>query len=348
MDALLRIGSALMGLLLILAFLQSASRVALVNRDRGDWLARRIGWLVHTTLGGLARTQPRYENVKDAPDWVLPLYILLVIAVWFGLVLAGFGLLIWSCQAEHSLLKAMIASGSQLSTLGFLTPSDTAGRMLAILEGAFGLGIIVFYFTFVPGYQTTIQTRQVKVAWLYARGGHGLTNFTLLEWFLLTGGSDWNGLWEDWESWFRNLGETHRLVPPLAFVPTVQRNQTWLAAAAVVLDSASFYLSAIEAQSAQAAAVCHRTGVDALRLIAAELADQQSAPEALDGRRLSRPDFFSAYDRFVGLGAKVRVEREACWLRFVELRREYEPSLQSLAKSLLVPENDSLLLPLAA
>ena len=43
-------------------------------------------------------------------------------------------------------------------------------------------------------------------------------------------------LWEDWESWFRNLAETHALAPILAFVPTVYRGQTWLAAAAVALD----------------------------------------------------------------------------------------------------------------
>jgi hypothetical protein len=59
MDASLRVGAALIGLLLVLAFLQSASRVALVNRQRGDWLARRVGWLVHTILGPLARTQQR-------------------------------------------------------------------------------------------------------------------------------------------------------------------------------------------------------------------------------------------------------------------------------------------------
>jgi len=348
MDASLRVGAALVGLLLILAFLQSASRVALVNRQRGDWLARRVGWLVHATLGRLARKQQRYENVQDVLAWVLPFYILLVVVVWFGLVLAGFALLIWSCQSEHSLLQAMIASGSQLSTLGFLMPADTAGRVLAILEGATGLGIVVFYFTFIPGYQTTIKVRQDKVAWLYARASHGLSSFTLLEWFMLSGANDWNGLWEDWESWFRDLGETHGLVPVLAFVPTVHRDQTWLAAAAVALDSASFYLSAIEAQGAPSATVCHRTGVDALRLIATALADRQAAPEALGGRRLARADFDMACDRFAGLGAKVRAEREACWLHFVELRGEYEGFLQSLAKSLQVPASDRLLLPLAA
>jgi hypothetical protein len=348
MDTLVRVVAALIGLLLIFAFLRSASRVALVNRTRGDWFAQGIGWIVHTTLGRLARTQPTYNDIQDVLAWVLPLYILFVIIVWFGLVLAGFALLIWSFQAEHSLLKSIIASGSQLSTLGFLAPSDTAGQLLAILEGAMGLGVVVFYFTFVPGYQTTIQLRQVKVAWLYARASQGLTNFTLVEWFLLSGGSDWNGLWEDWESWFRNLGESHGLAPVLAFVPTVHRDQSWLAAAAVALDSASFYLSVIEAPGAPSAAVCHRTGVDALRVVAAPFAGRHAASELQGGGGVSRSDFDLACDRFAALGAKVRGERDSCWLRFVGLRQEYEAPLRRLAKTLLAPMNDSLLLPLKA
>jgi len=114
-----------------------------------------------------------------------------------------------------------------------------------------------------------------------------------------------------------------------------------------VLDSASFYLSTIEARGALSATVCHRTGVDALRLIAAELADRRATPEMPGGRRLTRNDFDIACDRFAGLGAKVMPEREACWLRFVELRGEYEAFLSNLAESLLVPVHDSLLLPLA-
>jgi hypothetical protein len=269
-----------------------------------------------------------------------------VIVAWFALVLVGFGLLIWSAQAEHSLLKAMIASGSQLSTLGFLAPQDTAGQLLAILEGATGLGIVVFYFTFIPGYQTTIQLRQVKVDWLYARAGDGLTNFALVEWFLLSGASEWHALWEEWESWFRNLGETHGLAPVLAFVPSVHGEQTWLAAAAVALDSASFFLAAIEARGVPSATACCRDGIRALSLIAAEFADRHATQEELGSRRFARADFDAACDRFATLGAKMKAERDACWLRFVELRRKYEPSLQALAKSLLVPTNDGLLLPL--
>ena len=90
------------------------------------------------------------------------------------------------------------------------------------------------------------------------------------------------------------------------------------------------------------ATVCHRTGVDALRLIAAELVDRPAAaPEAPDGRRLGRSDFDTACDRAAALGAAVKAERDACWLRFAELRGEYEAFLSSLADSLLVPVHDS-------
>ena len=347
MGAFVRIGAALIGLLLILAFLRSALQVAVVNRQRADRLSRCVGWFVYSALARRAAKRQSYADVQDVLSWVLPLYILLLIVVWFGIVQAGFSLLIWSSQAEHSLLQAVIASGSALSTLGFLTPPDTAGQLLAILEGAMGLGVVVFYFTFIPGYQTTIQLRQVKVAWLYARAGAVLTNFTLVEWFLLSGSSDWNELWEDWESWFRDIAGTHALAPILAFVPTVQRGQTWLAAAAVALDSASFYLSALEARGTSSAAVCHRTGVDALRLIAAELADRQGVPEARRGQHLTRSHFDSACGRLTALGAALKTDRDASWVRFVELRAEYEGFLSNLAESLLVPAHGSLLLPLA-
>ncbi len=338
----LRVGSGLIGLLLVLAVLRSALQVAVVNRQRGDWLSRGVGWFVYSALARRAVKRQSYADVQDVLSWVLPLYILLLIVVWFGIVQAGFSLLIWSFHAEQGLLQSVIASGSALSTLGFLTPPDAAGQLLAVLEGALGLGVVVFYFTFIPGYQTTIQLRQAKVAWLYARAGAGLTNFTLVEWFLLSGSSDWNELWEDWESWFRNIAETHALAPVLAFVPTVQRGQTWLAAAAVALDSVSFYLSAIETRGTSSAAVCHRTGVDAMRLIGAEMADPQCVPEARKRQHLTRSHFDTACERFTALGAALKVDRDASWVRFVALRGEYEAFLSNLAESLLVPAHGSL------
>jgi len=216
MDLWAHIAGTGLGLLLVLVVLRSALQVAIVNRQRGDWLARQVGQVVYAGLRRLARRQRDYGDVQDVLAWILPLYMLLLIVVWFSLVQAGFSLLIWSSQSEHSVLEAVIASGSALSTLGFLTPPGIPGQLLAILEGTMGLGIILFYFTFIPGYQQVVQTCEAKVTWLYARGRAGLTNFALIEW-LLSGSGEPSALWEDWEAWFRNLHETHALTPVLAF-----------------------------------------------------------------------------------------------------------------------------------
>ena len=204
MDLLLRIAGSLVGLLMVLAFLRSMLQVALVNRQRGDWLARRVGWLVYTTIARRALRRHSYDQIQDKLAWILPTYILLLIAAWFALVQAGFSLLIWSSQAEHSLLQAVIASGSALSTLGFLTPPDVAGQLLAIPEGAMGLGIVVFLFTFIPGYQTAIQAQQVKVAWLYARTGPEAAELRTCRMVsAFRKADDMSEVWEDWEGWFR-------------------------------------------------------------------------------------------------------------------------------------------------
>jgi hypothetical protein len=348
MDLLLRIAGSLIGLVMVLAFVRSIVQVALINRQGGDGLAHRVGRLVHRTIARLARRRRSYDQIQDALAWIFPIYVLLLIIVWFALVQAGFALLIWSSQAEHGLLQAVIASGSALSTLGFLTPTDLSGQLLAIPEGAMGLGIVVFLLTFVPGYQTAIQARELKVAWLYARVGAEPANFELVEWLQLSGRLDDSDVWEDWEEWFRNLAQNLTLAPVLAFVPTVHRNQTWLIAAAVMLDSASFYLSALDAKAQPAALLCNTTGVNALRLIATQLGDEHLREAARPtSSHLDRSTFDTACDRLAALGAPVKSDRDESWRRFNELRQEYEVFLPKLANSLLIPTHHTPLLRIA-
>jgi hypothetical protein len=338
-DSWLRAGAFVVGLLLVLAFLQSVLRVAIVNRQRGDRLARTIGHVVYTAVAGLARRRRGYDKVQDALAWVLPIYILALIGFWFLLVQAGFSLLIWSLQAEHSLLQATIASGSALSTLGFLTPPDISGQLLAIPEGAFGLGIVVFFFTFIPGYQTTIQQREVKVAWLYARCGADPTAAGFIEWLQRSGKArDMTEIWEDWETWFRLLIETHTLAPVVSFVPSVHRGQSWLVAATIVLDSASFWLSALDDEAQSAAAMCHATGVRALRLVAAQHRIRD-VRDATGSRRcgFDRAAVEETRERLAALGVPVRADADASWQGFAALCGEYEVFLEQLAAILLVP-----------
>jgi hypothetical protein len=257
--------------------------------------------------------------------WVLPVYLLLLIIMWFALVQMGFSLMIWSLQAEPSLPRAFIASGSALSTLGFLTPPDLSGQLLAIPEGAFGLAIVVFFFTFIPGYQTTVQTRELRVAWLYARAGPAPTALSLMDWLHRSGGTyDATTVWEDWEAWFRLLAETHTRAPIVGVIPSVHRGQSWLVAAAAVLDTASLWLSSLDAKDHASATLCHSTGVNALKSIAVQLGRRPNRPAAgLPAEPLNRVGYEALCRRLESAGAPVKADTPAM------LHRAADGSLRS-------------------
>lgn len=338
-DLILRACGFLAGLVLLALFAQSVSRAALVSRHRGDRIAHGIGLLVCSSLSRIASRRRDYDAVQDVLAWVLPLYILALIVAWFALVQVGFSLVLWALRVESSPGAALIASGSALSTLGFLTPMSVLGQALAILEGAMGLGVVVFFFTFIPGYQTAIQARELKVAWLYARTGPDPTGFALIGWLLRShsyGDSDMRGLWQQWEEWFRVLGETLGVAPVLTSVPSVRRGQAWLVSAAAVLDAASFCIATSgEGTQSSAVGVCRTTAVTVLRYLDGNH-EHETAAARTDAWHAAHAAFDASYDLLIAAKPSLTISRSESWDRFVALRREYEGLFVRLSVRLLV------------
>ena len=159
-DSWVRVGSFAVGFLGVVAFFQSILRVALLHRRQGDWLATSIGKVTTRLIKHLARRRRDYEDVQRTMDWAFPIYNLTLAGVWFLLVQTSFALMIWALEVDRTWLKSFIASGSALSTLGFATPSNPVGQLLSVLEGAVGLGIVVFILGFIPGYRSAVEVRE--------------------------------------------------------------------------------------------------------------------------------------------------------------------------------------------
>jgi hypothetical protein len=263
----------------------------------------------------------------------------LLILVYFMGAMAAFVFLYWGTGAVTSWRQAFLASGSALNTLGFATPTTIAGQWLAIPEGALGLGIVVFLFTFIPGYQSVIRSREDKTSWLYVRTGDQPDGVRLLAWCQRAGiANNMREVWEAWEDWFRMLGDTHSVLPMLSMSPSVQGNQSWVRAAAAVLDAAALAASSVDTDDTESAKACVRTGTRAFLAIANALGQTckgAGQPKACPSRGWYDATWIRLYS--AGLPLRSEVDAEPQWQEFLSLRGLYEDALLFVASQTFAP-----------
>lgn len=329
----------ILGLWLLFLILRSMVRIALINRHYRDFFAQVAGRAVYTAVSLRLRGKRGARDAHPVLLWLFPAYFLSLIMVYFVGAMAAFVLLYWGTGAVATWRQAFLASGSALNTLGFATPTTIAGQWLAIPEGALGLGVVVFLFTFIPGYQSVIRAREDKTSWLYVRTRDQPTGIALLEWCQRAGiAGNMRDVWESWEDWFRMLGDTHTVLPMLAMSPSVQRDQSWVLAAAAVLDAAALSASSFDTSDAESARICIRTGTRAFLAIATALGTTCKATRQSAGCP-SREWYEAARTHLNSIGVPLiaAVDAEPQWREFLALRQGYERALHFVADQTFVP-----------
>lgn len=336
---------AILGVWLLFLILRSMIRIALMNRHSRDFFAKVTCRAVYAAVALRLGASRDIRTTHPVLLWFFPVYMLSLTVVYFLGAMAAFTLLYWGTRAVGTWHQALLASGSALNTLGFATPTTITGQWLAIPEGALGLGIVVFLFTFIPGYQAVIRAREDRTAWLYVRVGDHPSGAGILEWCQQTGlAPNMRDVWESWENWFRMLGDTHSVLPMLSMSPSVQSSQSWVVAAAAVLDAGALAASSIETQDVEAARICVRTGTRALLAIADALG--RTSPSSEDGTtRPSREKYEAVRAHFslAGMPLKPASTREAQWQEFLFLRGQYEAALLFVACHTFTPLDHILL-----
>jgi hypothetical protein len=331
--------TSILGLWLLFVILRSMIRIALINRHYQDFFAEATGRAVYSAVALRLGEKRDPRVVHGVLLWVFPAYLLSLIVVYFLGAMTGFVLLYWGTRAVDTWRQAFLASGSALNTLGFATPTTIAGQWLAIPEGALGLGIVVFLFTFIPTFQELIRSREDKTSWLYVRTGNQPTGVALLEWSKRTGiAGNMRDVWEAWEDWFRMLGDTHSVLPMLSMSPSVQTGQSWVLAAAAVLDAGALAASSLGAGDVEAARICVLTGTRAFLAIAEALG--RTKPVTAPARsRPSREKYDAARARLCSAGIPLRpaADQETQWQEFLSLQGQYEEALGFVARQTFAP-----------
>lgn len=325
---------SLVGLWLLFAILRSMIRIALINRHYRDFLADQVARTVYAGTVLLLRRDRDRTGIHRILLSFFPAYILSLIGVYFVGAMIAFMLLYWGTGAVTTWRQALLASGSALNTLGFATPTSIVGQWIAIPEGALGLGIVVFLFTFIPGYQAVIREREDQTSWLYVRTDRHPSATAFLEWCQRAGISNsMRDVWETWERWFRMLGDTHSVLPMLTMSPSVQSDQSWVLAAEAILEAAAFASSSIHTSDSESARICVRTGARAFSAIADALGRTCRAPQrATEGPSKVWYEAKRAYLCSVGLPLKSAIDAEPQWEDFLSLRQQYESALSFVSE----------------
>ena len=330
---------AILGVWLLFLILRSMIRVALMNRHSRDFFAKATCRAVYTAVRLRLGVNRETRTTHPVLLWFFPVYMLSLTVVYFLGAMTAFTLLYWGTRAVGTWHQALLASGSALNTLGFATPTSIAGQWLAIPEGALGLGIVVFLFTFIPGYQGVIRAREDQTSWLYVRVGDQPSGAGMLEWCQQAGlAANMRDVWEAWENWFRMLGDTHSVLPMLCMSPSVQSSQSWVVAAAAVLDAGALAASSIETQDAEAARICVRTGARALLAIADALgratpaSEEKTTPPSREKYEALRARFSLAE-----MPLRPAPAKETQWQEFLVLRGQYEAALLFVACHTFMP-----------
>lgn len=337
MQLALYCGAVVAGGICLFVYFRSVVVVMLIDRRGVDVVETSARYLSVRIVHLIVRRIYDYEGLKQATRWILPLFILLSVVAWFLLVQVAFTLILWGARIEPDWWRAVSASGSALSTLGFLTPSNLAGEYLAIFEAAIGLAIVILIFTFVPGYQSAIQIRERLVERLDVRTGSDLSPVGLLQSLQRANKlGDLDGVWDEWELWFLNLKESHVVAPILAYVPSLRSHETWLRAAASFLDTASLFTACVEGRNTEAARVCREVGTETLRLLALAIGPPRSEfAIAGSGDSPGATRFDGLYDTLAQLGLPVRDDREACRSTFDSMRARYSANVELIARATL-------------
>jgi hypothetical protein len=336
-----RVLSGLVGLALVITVLDAAIRTFLLPRVASVRLSRNIA----RSLGFVFKALAHRRSTYAARDKIMSLYpsILLLTyqGVWLAMSLVAFALGFVALGAP-SFVEAFELSGSSLFTLG-TTVGDGGGQLaLTYVEAGVGLTLLALLIAFIPTLYSAFQRREISVSRLSVRAGVPSTPWGVLE--IAQSVASYvrlDELWQEWEQWFIEVGETHTTLTILNYYRSPVPNQTWIGAAATVLDAAALFNSAVDLPPSPTAGLCIRSGWLSLRGLANYFKiPYPHHPDRTIPIAITRAEFDLVLDHLERSGIPLVSDRDAAWLDFVGWRVNYDAIIEAAYHLFDVPRVD--------
>jgi hypothetical protein len=336
----IRVLSGVVGLWLQLLVLDAAIRTFLLPRSANVRLSRFVSRFIGRFFRMITGPNRPYKE-RDRILSLFPSIVLLSYqATWLGLSFVAFGFG-YVATGSPNFTSAFEVSGTSIFN-GTNYGSSGAQTTLVYIETALGLTLLALLIAFIPSLYAAFQRREVSVSRLSVRAGAPATPWGILE--IATSVNQYDlldELWREWEQWFIEVGETQTTLVILNYYRSPTPNQTWIGAAASVLDAAALFNSSVDLPASATAGLCIRSGWLNLRRIADYFKIHYETKVSWKMKiAISREEFDIVLARLERGGVPLIADRDAAWRDFVGWRANYDAIIEAAYLQFNCPRTD--------
>jgi hypothetical protein len=275
--------------------------------------------------------------------WQGPIALLLRLAVWIGLLVLGYALMLLP-TVSGSPTHAFSEAGSSMFTLGYAPPTNTSSTAIDYIAAYTGLVVVGLQVGYLPTLYAAFNRRETLVTLLTSRAGvpaWGPEILARTRWGIYDGDTRpvLHELFDAWERWSAEVAESHTTNLTLVRLRSPRPLSHWLTSILAVMDAAALHLSLAPAsEPKQSARLCLRMGFIALNQIARTMRlpiDEDPDPDTPIS--ISYEQFAAAVDVLRTLNYPIERPTDQAWPNFHGWRANYDTTALALARALDAP-----------
>ncbi|HUY57762.1 MAG TPA: hypothetical protein VMV12_08025 [Candidatus Micrarchaeaceae archaeon] len=328
----IRLLSVLVGLFLTLGTLGSVIRTVMVPRAVSSRLSAVIAATVQGATSFAARTRADYMARDGILAQGAPLFLVLRLVVWIGLLVAGFTLLFWG-SSTGNWAEAVRLSASSILPLGLARAESGLQTAIAFVESASGVIVVALQIAYLPTLYSSFNKRETLVTMLDSSSGSPPWGPEILARHALIDNLDHLAeLYHSWEEWAADIAESHTSYTTLLYFRSPEPRTSWTLALLACLDAAAIQLALNPLTAPASARPFLRMGIVCLRSLSRVTGFAVTAdPDPYDPIDLTFEEFQFGVSRVLKVGWEAERSAEEAWPHFRGWRVNYESSAYHLA-----------------
>ncbi|MGC2192996.1 MAG: hypothetical protein WA751_11770 [Candidatus Dormiibacterota bacterium] len=328
----LRLLSVLVGLFLTLGTLGSVIRTVIVPRAVSSRLSTVVAAAVQGAAVFVARTRSDYMARDGILAQGAPLFLVLRLVVWIGLLVAGFSLLFWG-SGVGDYAEAIRLSASSILPLGIARAETGLDTAIAFVETASGVIVVALQISYLPTLYSSFNKRETLVTMLDSSSGSPPWGPEILARHAMIDNLDHLAeLYRSWEQWAADIAESHTSYTTLLYFRSPEPRTSWTLALLACMDAAAMHLSLNPLTAPASARPFLRMGVVCLRSLSRVTGFTVKAdPRPDDPIELTFEEFQYGVNRVLKVGWEAERTAEEAWPHFRGWRVNYESPAYHLA-----------------